>query len=306
MPELTADLERTAASGVASSDPQAVASNAPFSRVVTLTELLAATPETGRYLGFIDKIWTIGPKVHGGTMVATSAAAATRWLRASDPALVAMAPISASSDFLGAPEPGEVEYEVHISKVGRQICLVDVNLIQQGRKLVRTAFTFGHLDDVEPVFARQHGDMPVEPPADAIGYQGSSMGKLVHVAQGADLYLDRSWAPFLDGEKGEPRLRLWMRPFDGDQQDLDVAMYFAMMSADMSPPVPVNLGHFGWAPTVQMTTYLRRRPAPGWLRIIATSQEVGGRMFDEDQLVLDSTGAVVAQSRQLALVPQQR
>ncbi|SLI65276.1 Uncharacterised protein [Mycobacteroides abscessus subsp. abscessus] len=29
-------------------------------------------------------------------------------------------------------------------------------------------------------------------------------------------------------------------------------------------------------------------------------------MFDCDQLVLDSTGAVVAQSRQLALLPQPR
>lgn len=55
-----------------------------------------------------------------------------------------------------------------------------------------------------------------------------------------------------------------------------------------------------------MTTYLRRRPAPGWLRIIATTHEVGGRMFDEDQLVIDSTGAVVAQSRQLALMPVPR
>ncbi len=29
-------------------------------------------------------------------------------------------------------------------------------------------------------------------------------------------------------------------------------------------------------------------------------------MFDEDQLVIDSTGAVVAQSRQLALMPARR
>ncbi|MEV4240372.1 thioesterase family protein [Nocardia sp. NPDC049737] len=294
MPELTAELE------------QAITTDAPFSRVCTLTELLSANPDSGRYLGIIDKIWTIGPKVHGGTMVAASAAAATRWLRASDPALVGMAPIAASSDFLGAPEPGEVEYEVHIRKVGRQICLVDVNLVQSGRTLVRTAFTFGHLDDADPIYAQQHADMPIEPPADAIGYRDSSMGKIVHVARGAELFIDREWARFLDGAKGEPRLRLWMRPFEGDQRDADIAMYFAIMSADMSPPVPQNLGQFGWAPTVQMTTYLRRRPAPGWLRIIATSHEVGARMFDEDQLILDSTGAVVAQSRQLALVPQQR
>src|SRR5690606_9566898 len=127
-----------------------------------------------------------------------------------------------------------------------------------------------------------------------------------HVAQGADLCIDSEWARFLAGETGEPRLRLWMRPREGDQNDPDVSMYFAMMAADMSPPVPANLGSFGWAPTVQMTTYLRRRPAPGWLRIIATTHEVGGRMFDEDQLVIDSTGAVVAQSRQLALMPVPR
>ncbi|MFE7800605.1 thioesterase family protein [Nocardia sp. NPDC057440] len=293
MPELTVDLERD------------TETDAPFSRVCALTELSTTTPDAGRYLGVIDEIWTIGKKVHGGTMVAASAAAATNWLRASDPALAAMAPIAASSDFLGAPEPGEVEYEVRIRKVGRQICLADTTLIQDGRSLVRTAFTFGHLDDADPLYAPQHGDMPAAPPADAVGYEsGSPMGSIVHVGQGAELYIDREWARFLDGEQAEPRLRLWMRPRAGDQRDPDVSMFFAMMSADMSPPVPMNLGHFGWAPTVQMTTYLRRRPTPGWLRIIATTHEVGGRMFDEDQLILDSTGAVVAQSRQLALIPQ--
>ncbi|KAA8889917.1 thioesterase family protein [Nocardia colli] len=279
--------------------------DAPFSRVLALTELPATTPDTGRYLGTIGKTWTIGKKVHGGTMVAASAAAGLKWLRAADPALAGMAPIAASSDFLGAPDPGEVEYEVHIRKVGRQICLADANLIQNGRTLVRTALTFGHLDDTEPRFAREHGDMPVEPPADAVGYDaGSPMGRVVHVGQAAEVYIDREWARFLDGQTAEPRLRLWMRPRAADQQDPEVAMFFAMMSADMSPPVPYNLGHFGWSPTVQMTTFLRRKPAPGWLRIIATTHEVGARLFDEDQLILDSTGAVVAQSRQLALIPQ--
>ncbi|GAA5101274.1 thioesterase family protein [Nocardia iowensis] len=279
--------------------------DAPFSRVLALTELPAKTADTGRYLGSIDKTWTIGKKVHGGTMVAASAAAGLKWLRAADPALAGMAPIAASSDFLGAPDPGEVEYEVHIRKVGRQICLADANLIQHGRTLVRTALTFGHLDDAEPRYAQEHGDMPVEPPADAIGYEpGSAMGSLVHVGQATELFIDRAWARFLDGEKAEPRLRLWIRPRAADEQDPEVGMLFAMMSADMSPPVPMNLGQFGWAPTVQMATYLRRKPAPGWLRIIASTHEVGNHLFDEDQLVLDHTGAVVAQSRQLALIPQ--
>nr|WP_280384937.1 thioesterase family protein [Nocardia wallacei] len=273
-----------------------------------LTELPSDLPDTGRYRGYIDKTWTIGKKVHGGTMVAASAAAATRRLRAAEPSLAAMSPIAGSSDFLGAPDPGEVEYLVRIRKTGRQICLVDADLVQGGRTLVHTAFTFGHLDDTPPTYTRDdHSDMPAEPPAEALGYEDDSpMGRIVHVARAASVAIDPAWARFLEGEQGEPRLRLWIRPRDADARDPEIAAYFAMMAGDMSPPVPVNLGHFGWAPTVQMTTYLRRRPAPGWLRIIATAHEIDDRMFDEDQLVLDSTGAVVAQTRQLALIPQPR
>ncbi|MFE3360726.1 thioesterase family protein, partial [Streptomyces californicus] len=244
------------------------------------------------------------PKVHGGTMVAASAAAATRWLTEADASYARMAPIAASSDFLGAPDPGKVEYAVHIRKKGRQICLVDAELIQNDRTLVRTAFTFGHLDATATRWSGPDTDMPAEPTDTALRYTPDSpMGKIVHVSQSAHVLLDPTWGEFLRGETGDPRLRLWIRPFDGDEADPLARAAFAMMAADMSPPVPMNLGHFGWSPTVQMTTYLRRVPAPGWLRVIATSREVGERMFDEDQLVLDCTGAVVAQSRQLALIP---
>ena len=284
-----------------------LATDAPFSQVVDLTELPTTDAETGRYVGIIAPAWTIGPKVHGGTMVAASAAAATRRLTESDASLARMAPIAASSDFLGAPEPGEVEYAVHLRKKGRQICLVDAELIQNGRTLVRTAFTFGHLDVNGTRWSDTGTDMPAEPDATALEYTPDSpMGKIVHVGEVARVYLDATWADFARGETGAPRARLWIRPLDGDETDPRVRAAFAMMAADMSPPVPINLGHFGWSPTVQMTTYLRRVPAPGWLRVIATAREVGERMFDEDQLVIDSTGAVVAQSRQLALIPAAR
>ncbi|WP_372465971.1 thioesterase family protein [Nocardia spumae] len=281
--------------------------DAPFSRVCAVTELEVGT-EFARYGGVIDPVWTIGKKLHGGTMVAASAAAATARLRTAHPGLAEMLPIAASTDFLGAPDPGEVEYRVRIRKTGRQICSVDTDLVQGGRTMVHSAFTFGHLDDAKPAYRRAAvTDMPPEPPADALGYEpDSTMGRLVHVSQGASVAIDPGWARFLSGEQGEPRLRLWIRPRAADGRDLDVAAYFAMMAGDMSPPVPMNMGRFGWAPTVQLTTYLRRRPAPGWLRVIATAQEIGERMFDEDQLVLDSTGAVVAQTRQLALIPLSR
>ncbi|GAA5065686.1 thioesterase family protein [Nocardia callitridis] len=280
--------------------------DAPFSGVCAVTELPEIEQGVGRYSGLIDRVWTIGKKVHGGTMVAASAAAATSWLRAVEPELGAgMAPISTDADFLGAPNPGEVEYRVRIKKTGRQICLVDTELVQDGRTMVRSAVTFGQLDDTEAAYTRSYDDMPLEPPADAAGYEpGSTMSHIVHVGEGAEIFLDREWAVFLDGKQGPPRMRLWIRPRAGDAADPEVAAYFAMMAADICPPVTANLGSTGWAPTVQMATYLRRTPAPGWLRVVATTHEIGSRMFDEDHVVLDSTGAVVAQSRQLALIPR--
>ncbi|MCX4098790.1 thioesterase family protein [Nocardia sp. alder85J] len=296
MTEATAQA-RTAAGG---------SDTAPFGRVCAVTELPSDTADIGRYRGFIEDTWTIGPKLHGGTMVAGSAAAATRWLRRTAPALEGMFPIAASTDFLGAPDPGEVEYAVHIRKTGRQISLVEADLVQHGRALVHTTFTFGHLDDTPPAYAADtFADMPVAPPADALGYGAEApMGDIVHVAHGASMRMDGEWARFAAGEQGAPRLRLWIRPRPGDEQDDDVAIYFALMAGDISPPVTMNRGVFGWAPTVQLTTYLRRRPAPGWLRVVATSTQIGKRMFDEDQVVIDATGTVVVQSRQLALLPQ--
>ncbi len=279
--------------------------DAPFARVCAMSELPSRDPDIGRYAGEIAPVWTIGDKVHGGTMVAASAAAAAARLRVVAPTLSEMFPIAASTDFLGAPDPGQVEYEVRVRKTGRQICLVDASLVQGGRPLVHTAFTFGHLDDAAPAYAGDAAaDMPAEPPADAIRYTAGTMGNFVHVSEGASMALDRQYAAFLRGERGEPQLRLWIRPRAADERDPEIAAYFAMMAGDVSPPVPMNLGNVGWAPTVQMTTYLRRSPAPGWLRVVATAQEIGERMFDEDQLVLDSTGALVAQSRQLALIPR--
>ena len=109
--------------------------------------------------------------------------------------------------------------------------------------------------------------------------------------------------PFLTGAEGEPVTRIWLRPFASDEADPDAAMLFALMAGDITPPVTMNRGHFGWTPTVQLTTYLRRRPAPGWLRVMASSAMIGDTWFEEDHLILDANGHVVVQSRQMAMLP---
>ena len=76
------------------------------------------------------------------------------------------------------------------------------------------------------------------------------------------------------------------------------------MVVDALPPVTFDLGLPGWAPTLELTVHVRARPAPGWAVVRHATRNVSGGHFEEDCEVWDSTGTLVAQSRQLALLPR--
>ena len=80
-------------------------------------------------------------------------------------------------------------------------------------------------------------------------------------------------------------------------------MLFALLCGDVSAPVTFGVNRFGWAPTVQLTAYLRACPADGWLRVLCTTMQIGQEWFDEDHVVVDCEGRIIVQTRQLAMVP---
>ncbi len=111
-----------------------------------------------------------------------------------------------------------------------------------------------------------------------------------------DLRLDPSsagWAMGRPSLKGE--IRGWLRMADEREPDTTLLM----MALDALPPVAFDLGILGWTPTLEFTGHVRRRPEPGWLQVALTSQNVGGGMMEEDAMIWDSAGHLVAQSRQL-------
>lgn len=59
----------------------------------------------------------------------------------------------------------------------------------------------------------------------------------------------------------------------------------------------------GWTPTVELTAHVRGVPEPGWLRCSFSTRFVTGSYLGEDGEVWDASGRLIAQSRQLALVP---
>ena len=74
---------------------------------------------------------------------------------------------------------------------------------------------------------------------------------------------------------------------------------------DAFPPTIFNTTiPVAWVPTVELTAHVRARPAPGWLRCSFRTRFVTGGFLEEDGEVWDAGGTLVAQSRQLALVPR--
>lgn len=265
-----------------------------FADAMTLRE---AGP--GVYEGALDKHWTIGPKVHGGAMLALCANAART--ACGQPGLQ---PIAVSASYLWAPDPGEMRLLTSIRKRGRRISLVDVELVQGGRTAVHAVVNLGEpehyvaagagpLLSANPVLNL----MPPEPPDDIAPIGPGHRLDIVHLGEGCDVRpLLSTIAPSADGRR--PEFQMWARP-----RGVAPDALFALMCGDLSAPVTFAVDRVGWAPTVQLTAFLRGLPADGWLRVVCTCLEIGNDWFDEDHIVVDSQGRLVCQSRQLAMVP---
>ena len=140
-------------------------------------------------------------------------------------ALVAeIQPLAVSVSYLAAPDPGEVALSTVVRKRGRQVSHVDVELTQAGRVAVRAVVTLGRPDTDEPRHETPTSlaSMAAEPPAETLAVAGDHpMASIVHVAKGCEMRIDASSASFLTGQQGEAEIRLWVRPFSGDEDDLD-------------------------------------------------------------------------------------
>jgi acyl-CoA thioesterase len=118
-----------------------------------------------------------------------------------------------------------------------------------------------------------------------------------------DLRIDPATAGWAAGHpSGAGSMRGWLRMRDGREPD-PVMLLFAL---DALPPVAFDLGILGWAPTLEFTGHIRRRPTAGWLRVALSSQNVTAGLMEEDAVVWDSEGHFVAQSRQLCGIRTQR
>jgi hypothetical protein len=246
----------------------------------------------GTFAATLPSSWTVGGKPHGGFLVALMARAAVAAAGGSP----APDPLTVSAQFLRAPEVGPVLLRAEVRKTGRQTTVVGVHVEQRGQSCVEGVVTTGRLPRERAAWS-DLPNQPAEPPGNALDLAALPMASVFRLTEGCDVRLDPNGAGFLHGQTNDPpRLRLWARP-----RNEQVDPTFALLVGDIAPPVTFNLGRFGWSPTVQLTALLRSRPAPGWLRVQVDCKAVHGAWFDADATVVDSTGRLICQARQLAL-----
>ncbi|HKN92520.1 MAG TPA: thioesterase family protein, partial [Acidimicrobiia bacterium] len=76
--------------------------------------------------------------------------------------------------------------------------------------------------------------------------------------------------------------------------------------ADAFPPAVLDVASASWVPTVELTVHVRGRPAPGWIAASFRTRFLCDGYFEEDGELWDSSGRLVALSRQLAVTRGRR
>jgi acyl-CoA thioesterase len=235
----------------------------------------------------LDLGWSIGGRPNGGYLLAAIARAATD-------AAGREHPLAVSGHFLRPPGGGPAEVRTEVVKAGRTVATVRATLWQDDKPCLDVLVTAGQLPDA----AADHvgTPMPSLPPPDECRSRAETPFR-VELLDHVDVRLDPATVP-VPANQGEPVVRGWMALRDGSPADV----FGLLLAVDVAPPTVFRLGLIGWAPTVELSALLRATPEPGWLAFEAAASVVGGGWFDENATVWDSSGRVVAQARQLALV----
>ncbi|MFZ5493151.1 MAG: thioesterase family protein [Pseudomonadota bacterium] len=251
----------------------------------------------GVFEGNLSAGWAIGAVPNGGYVMAVAA-------RALAVALDRPHPASITGHYLAPTEAGPVRIETEIVRTGRRISVATARLIQRGQERVRFVGAFTD-------FTKSSGlDLAtVSPPETAAVAACIPMAELSPrpVAIHENLLARLDPASATHWQRGDPTadatLDAWLGFADASEPDVFSLPLFADA---LPPPLFRRVGFSGWVPTVELTVHVHRVPAPGLLRAHFATRHVTGGILHEDGELWDSSGQLVALSRQLAIIGGQR
>jgi acyl-CoA thioesterase len=242
-----------------------------------------------RYAANLTDRWNaLGGVPNGGYLLAVALNALRKEMPHPDP-------VVASATYLRPGSTGPATVATEVARTGRRLSTGEARLSQQGREVVRVIATFA---DLSAANGRTHtaSSPPDLPDPDEATTLNTPLPGVTIV----DRFEYRAAQPpgWANGAPtGTPDQTFWMRFRDGREPD-PIALAAIV---DAAAPAVLELGEPGSA-TIELTVHVRARPAPGWLACRALTRHVIGGFHEEDFEVWDSTGKLVAQSRQFAVL----
>lgn len=240
----------------------------------------------------LSERWIAMAGVNGGYMLALAMRGLARVMPFPDPIVI-------SGFFLRPGSPGPAEVRTELLRAGKTTAFGHAGLWRDGKEVVHATAAFADLAAAaERAGVSYAGDAaPSLPPPDECAAVTPGMLPGVTIAERIEYRMPAlpSWA---GGTRpsGDPRYEFYMRFADGREPD-GAAL---PLLVDAAAPAVLEVGVL--STTVELTVHLRARPAPGWLSCRVSTRYVSGGYHEEDFEIWDSTGALVAQSRQLALI----
>jgi Thioesterase-like superfamily len=258
-----------------------------FSAVSAVTQT-----EPGRFLAEVDPEWSIGGKPNGGYLLSMLGRAATSMS-------VHGHVTAASAHYLHSPKPGPVLIETELLRAGRSASQIRARMEQDGQPCAEALITASQLGaGTTPFWNRglpeisrsAYEDCPRLIPV-------LPNGNRVAIMEQIEVRLDPDSTGFAAGRpSGRGELRGWLA-LPGAEAFDPASLLFAV---DAFPPATFDIEFSGWVPTLELTVYVRAIPAPGPVRVLHRAQLIDAGRVDESCFVWDTTGALVAQSTQLA------
>lgn len=253
----------------------------------------AATPVIdGRWSTHLTKAWDIGGNANGG-------AALTPVVRALRSMCEHPDPISVTSHFIrpvDGERPGLIRGD--LIRQGRTVSVARGTLESDGRNRLTVLAAFGDLAEQVGSSGEIHIGRPdIPPPDDCVDRTRLDQRVDLPILDRLDVRLHPQRARA--GGSPDAVMEGWIR-FRDRTEPSPIAM---LLFADAFPPSLYPFTErIGWVPTVELTVHVRRRPAPGWIcGRFECDDLTGGRMIETGSL-WDSTGALVARSRQLGVL----
>jgi hypothetical protein len=249
--------------------------------------------EVTRFAAEVTPGWDIGGNANGGYLMAIAGRAMTE--------AVGRPPVTLTAHYLRPAPAGPCEIEVTTVRSGRRFATATATLTMAAGQVLALLGTFGEQTPGGPAFTREapvdlpdYDDCEVPPPP--TDGPGPEMFRrlAVRIRPGDEGF--RTGNP-----SGNAEIRGWFAFADAEPIDA----IGLLLVADAFPPPIFNTDlPAAWVPTVELTVHVRGVPEPGPLRCWFRSRFIHDGLLDEEGEIWDSTGTLVAQSRQLALYPR--